>query len=107
MLDEKELETWKLELIKRRAEENSRLCVIYNPNCGCNVDQFVILDRYPMSEKIRCLCPSCHKGCAMEISDPILFHLPLTNQDFSLEDLKNSVITASPQEWIIRKYCEQ
>ena len=92
--------------IKHRSEENTRLWVIYHPDCGCHVDQFVLLDRYPMSPKIISRCPECKKGCLMEISDPIIFHLPLTDQDLTLEDLKKFHITESPQKGLIGKYIE-
>src|SRR5574338_224262 len=52
------------------AKQQERLCVIYHPNCGCSIDSFVVLDRFPMSEKIiACQCPECKNYCTMEISD--------------------------------------
>lgn len=100
---EKEKEAFK-HYLRQVAKEKEYLCVIYNPDCGCEVDQFVVLDRYPMSEKIHSICPSCKKGCLMEISDPIVFHLPLPNKDYSLEDLKEMKIMDGPQKWLIESY---
>lgn len=91
-------------LMERRANELTRMCVIYHPNCGCPIDQFVVLDRFPMSEKIHSKCPNCEKGYMMEISDPIIFHLPLTETDYTLEELKNCVIADSPQKHLIDCY---
>ncbi|HEY3527457.1 MAG TPA: hypothetical protein VGK47_14775 [Nitrososphaeraceae archaeon] len=93
--------------IKWKCEQQISLCVIYHPNCGCEVDQFVLLDRYPMSEKIISRCPACDKGILMEISDPIIFHLPLTKQDYTLEDIKNGYVTDSPQKHWIEMYKNQ
>jgi hypothetical protein len=86
------------------ARKQQSLCVIYLPDCGCPIEQMVILDRYPMSPKIISSCPECKKGCLMEISDPIAFYLPLTKQDFSLEDLKKMYVTDSPQKDLINCY---
>jgi len=91
--------------LKHIADEQTRLCVIYNPDCGCSIDQMVVLDRYPMSPKIISRCPECKKGCLMEISDPIRFHLPLTDQDFSLEDLKDFIVDETcDQAYLIKRY---
>ncbi len=90
--------------LRSQSEEKTRLCVIYNPSCGCAVDQFVLLDRFPMSEKIISSCPVCKKRCYMEISDPIKFHLPLLEEDYSLMDLKNMIVTEGPQKHLIEAY---
>lgn len=38
----------------------------------------------------------------MEISNPIIFHDPLEDRDFGIEDLKTAVIPPSPQqEWLV------
>jgi hypothetical protein len=87
-----------------KAKEKERLCVIYHPDCGCEVESFVVLDRYPMSEKIHAKCPQCKEYCLLEISDPIVFHVPLLNKDWSLEDLKKSHITESDQKEFILAY---
>lgn len=92
---------------RQQAEEKTRLCVIYHPSCGCELDQFVVLDRYPMSEKIISTCPACDKGCYMVISDPIRFHLPILNQDYNLEELKQMYVTDGPQKHLIEKYQRQ
>lgn len=96
------------ELIKywanKRIEDEESLCVIYNPNCGCSCDQFIFLDRYPMSPKILCTCPVCKKGCIMEITDPIIFHIPLLNRDYSLKDLIEMEITKTYQSDYIFEY---
>jgi hypothetical protein len=89
---------------RQQFKERSRLCVIYNPDCKCNVDQFVVLDRFPMSEKILCMCPVCDKGCLMEISDPIIFHCPIRKEDYTLDDLKNMHVKESDQKPYIDAY---
>jgi hypothetical protein len=91
-------------MMARKAKELESLCVIYNPSCGCVLDQFVVLDRFPMSEKIICSCPGCDKYCHMQISEPIRFHLPLTEKDYSLEELKSMIVTNSPQKDLIQAY---
>lgn len=101
MTTENELKAY---LLRQWMEEQNSLCVIYNPDCGCKIDQFVILDRYPMSKEIICACPECKKGCLMKISKPIRFHLPLTSQDFSLKELKKLVVPAGRQEEFIKSY---
>lgn len=98
-----------LELIKRqyraRVEREYSIYVIYHPDCGCPVDQFVLLDRFPMSEKIMGSCPNCKKGCLMEISNPIIFYCPLQQKDISLKELaKEMVITKSWQAQFLLAY---
>lgn len=90
--------------IEDRYRKLNELVVVYNPNCGCPIDQFFLLDRYPMSPKIHSICPECKNWCLMEISDPIIFHLPLTKQDFTLDDLKNVVVKPCRQEYVIKRY---
>ncbi len=87
-----------LEMIRRHTESLESLCVIYHPDCGCPIEQMVVLDRYPMSPKIISTCPSCSKGCLMEISNPIRFYLPLLKQDYELKDLKDMVITKETRQ---------
>lgn len=89
---------------RRDFKERSKLCVIYNPDCGCNIDQFVVLDRFPMSKKIMARCPVCEKVCLMEISDPIIFHCPVRKEDYSLDDLKQMYVTDSDQKPYIDAY---
>lgn len=91
-------------LVEAKRRENESMWVIYTPDCQCSIEQFVMLDRYPMSPKIHGMCPECKKYCLMEISDPIRFHLPLTNQDYVLEDFKDMQIMPSPQEHYLRMY---
>ena len=89
------------QLGKYHAKQKCLLSVIYHPTCGCNLEMFVILDRYPMSEKIIAhKCQGCEKYCTLEISDPPLFHLPLTKQDFTLGDLRKfgSAPTWEPEQ---------
>ena len=92
------------DLCKRRSEELTSIYVIYRPDCGCPIEQIVLLDRYPMSEKIHMKCPECNKGCLTEISDPIIFHCPLLKQDYSQKDLKEFIITESRQKEYIESY---
>jgi hypothetical protein len=77
--------------------------VIYRPDCGCPIEQFVLLDRFPMSPKILNQCPECKKPCLSCISDPIIFNTQIGG-DFSLNDLKNSVITESRQKIFLVAY---
>ncbi len=90
--------------LKWKAERDSSICVIYNPDCGCPLDQFVLLDRFPMSKKIISSCPECKKNAYMEISNPIIFHSQLTDEDFSLKDLIDMVINSSWQEEYLKEY---
>jgi len=91
-------------LMERRSRELETLFVIYNPSCGCKVDQFVVLDRFPMSQEFISSCPQCDKYCHMEISNPIRFHLALEEKDYSLEELKTMIATNSPQKELIEAY---
>ncbi len=100
---QKDKEGW-LYYLQKRAEDQTRLCVIYNPDCGCPIDQDFVLDRYPMSPIILCQCPNCKKGCHMKISDPIRFYLPLTKQEIGLDELKEAYITESDQKIFIDIY---
>jgi hypothetical protein len=102
-MSEHDQEGWK-HYFRQQFKQRSRLCVIYNPNCGCVVDQLVVLDRFPMSEKIISKCPVCDKGCLMEISDPIIFHCPIRKEDYSLDDLKKMNVTDSDQKPYIEAY---
>lgn len=95
-LDPKALEMAKY-LCKKKSQEMTEVCVIYHPDCGCTLEHFVVLDRYPMSPKIHHLCPQCNKGCLLEISEPIIFSAQIGG-DFSLEELKDGVTTDGPQK---------
>ena len=90
--------------LKWHWEKMSAIYVIYNPDCGCPIDQFVILDRYPMTKKIFSICPECKKSCFMEISNPIVFHDPIREADFMLKDLKDMIINDSPQKKYLIAY---
>ena len=83
------------------------ISVIYNPDCGCPIDNMVVLDRYPMSSKILHRCPECHKGCKLEISNPIIFYSKLLDEDYQLEDLINMHITDSPQKPFLEAYRQE
>jgi hypothetical protein len=84
------------------------ISVIYNPDCGCPIDNMVVLDRYPMSSKILFYrCPHCLKGCTMEISNPIIFHSKLLDEYYPLEDLINMHITDSPQKPFLEAYRQE
>ncbi len=90
-----------------QAKQNSRLCVIYNPDCGCKVDQFFTLDRFPMSKKIHNKCSVCLKYCLSEITDPILFHCLIRKEDYTLEELKKAFVLDSDQKFLIEAYQNQ
>jgi hypothetical protein len=102
-LSEDEKQGW-IDYFRHRAKEMERLCVIYNPDCGCEVDQFVVLDRYPMSQKIISKCPICEKLCLMEISNSIIFHDPISKSDYTIEDLRQMHITDTEQAPFIKAY---
>jgi hypothetical protein len=98
-LDEKKKRMME-QLVEQRARDLTNVCIAYRPDCGCEIEQFVVLDRYPMSPKIRSACPVCKKGCLMEISEPPLFHTEIGG-DFTLEELTKSFISDSWQkEWL-------
>lgn len=96
-----------MEMIKEKTLKFNSIYVIYNPDCGCEIDQFVLLDRYPMSKKIHFFCPKCHTGCLLEISDPILFHYPLQNLDLTREELRDGVIMDSYQKEYLESYANE
>ena len=89
--------------IQRQAQDLINVCVVYRPDCGCEVEQMVVLDRFPMSPQIISQCPLCKKGCLMEISDPPLFHSEIGG-DFTLESLKTSYITDTWQKPLLESY---
>lgn len=98
--EEKESFKW---YIKRQREKEQSFSVIYTPNCGCPNEYFVILDRFPMSKKIHSRCEKC--GYMMlEISNPIRFHLPLTDKDYTLNELMQMQIMPGRQEEYIKAY---
>lgn len=90
--------------LKQKFKEKSSLCVIYTPDCGCEIEQFVLLDRFPMSPKIISICPVCKKWCHMEISNPILFHVHLLDKDYTLEDLQKMQFMPGEQAHLIQAY---
>lgn len=92
--------------LEMMAEEAAHISVIYTPSCGCPIEQFYVLDRFPMSPKIMSQCPECKKGCLMEISDPIMFYEPLSKKDFSLKDLSEGHIPPSRQHPYMVAYKE-
>ena len=87
------------------AREQAQLSVIYE--CACGVEHFVVLDRYPMSQKIMTGCCPCKENNIVSLSRPIRFHLPLTDKDYSLDDLRQMYITDSEQKWLIEAYINQ
>ena len=98
---------WIEDLCKRKSEELTSIYVIYRPDCGCPIEQTVLLDRFPMPKKIMIQCPECKKGCLTEISDPIIFHCPILKQDYTREDLKEFVINESRQKEYIESYRDE
>lgn len=92
------------EMVKRRSIELTSISVVYTPSCGCEIELDVILDRFPMSEKIHHICPNCHKGILAEITNPIEFWEPLNKQKFYLEDLKTMEIQESHQSHLLNLY---
>lgn len=94
-------------IARLRFQELNAMTVIYNPDCGCSVDQFVLLDRYPMSKKIISTCPVCQKGCLMEITNPPVFHIELNDQDYQLDDLCEMNISQSNQSPYILLYQQE
>ncbi len=94
---------WAQERAKRKARELTDVYVVYNPDCGCILDQFVLLDRFPMSPKICTSCPACDKWCIMEITNPPLFHTEIWG-DFTLASLKTSYITDTWQKPLLESY---
>ena len=101
--DPQVLQTVKI-ILESQARRRVAISVIYNPDCECPIDQFFLLDRYPMSKKIISSCPECKKNAYMEISDPIIFHSELPEQDFELKDLMDMVINSSWQEKYLKAY---
>lgn len=99
----KEIARQYIEWIKKR---DYSVCVIYNPDCGCKVDQFVILDRFPMSKKIISSCPECKKGCLMEISNPPIFYDQLNKIELTLKELQDVVIANTWQQSYLEWYKE-
>ena len=85
--------------VQKAIEEIEFFSVIYNPDCGCSVDQFVMLDRYPMSKKIISQCPCCKSGCLMEITNPVIFHLVPTGLDYSLEELSKLKLDTTTRQF--------
>ena len=83
---EKKIQEYK-EYHRRRIEEKFGISVWYNPDCGCNIDIQVLLDRYPMSPKIHSRCPQCKKGTLLSLTDPILFYNPVEEKDFKEKDI--------------------
>jgi hypothetical protein len=100
---EKEKEQVKY-MLEKDAERLASIYVTYEPSCGCEYVQDALLDRFPMSEKILSVCEICKKGILLKISDPIQFYLPLTEQSFSLEDLKTMVINETRQSEYLKLY---
>lgn len=94
------LENRQLYLAQRQIE----VSVIYNPDCGCPCDSFVLLDRFPMPGLIIASeCPICKKFTNMKISDPILFHTEIWG-DFTLDDLEDSIIMDTWQKYYLECY---
>lgn len=90
---------WMKYYLMRKAEERMQVCVIYTPDCGCELEYFVVLDRYPMSKKIHSICKICKKWIFLEISNPITFHQPWDEKDFELKDLVNMHISTDPENY--------
>jgi hypothetical protein len=98
---------WIMAIVKEATNKKTRICVVYYPDCGCEVSFDYQLDRYPMSSKIHAQCPVCHKWGLAEISDPIKFYLPLIDTSSSLDDLRKMVIMDGPQKpWLEAYQCE-
>lgn len=91
-------------LMQEKSREKSYIYVLYRPSCGCEYFESVLLDRFPMSPKIHSICRDCCKGSLHEIVDPIEFYLPLTEQIFTLDDLRKMEITDGPQKAYLEAY---
>ena len=56
---------------KSHEEEKQRLCLGYQ--CECGSQDFFVIDRVPMSEKIGYTCKTCNKFDFRPICDPLVF----------------------------------
>ena len=79
------------------------ISVIYTPDCKCPIEQFVIVDTFPMAKRFLTRCPKCDLGCLMLLSDPIIFHVN-QGKDLSLDDLKEMNIPPTWQKGILDRY---
>jgi len=90
--------------LKIQLKKKELLYVVYTPSCKCEIIQDVVLDRYPMSEKIIASCPSCKKMVHLEVSNPIKFYIPILKKEYNLEDLKQMQTTDTWQKEYIELY---
>jgi len=96
------------DVVRRRAEELSPVYVIYScPRCP-GVEHDVLLDRYPMSEKIHAMCKHCNKYTLLEIFKPILFYCPWNKKTLEQKDLKDMYIDPTNRQAVfISLYAEE
>lgn len=80
------------------ARDRVSVRLAYEPSCGCNYYSWVLIDRFPMSPLIIYhKCVECKEVEYVKLKVPFLFSTELWG-DFTLEDLKNSVINESWQK---------
>ena len=96
------------DLIKKQARELESLYVVYQYDC-CKDCQTVLLDRYPMSEKIICKCRKCEEYTHLSIVDPIQFYSPLMEETLNKDQLKNDCVIREdhPQWFLLRQYLDE
>ena len=90
-------------IIFQSMQSNFSVHLIYEHSC-CKQQQAVMLDRYPMSEKIICVKCDCGKYGELTILRPITFWDPLLKMNISMEDLSNSHITDTRQKHFLELY---
>ena len=93
------------DLMKREVRRLESIYIIYKYDC-CEVYQAVLLDRYPMSEKIICICSECKKGTKISIVNPIEFKL--LDKIYTKDDLKDCTIDPNHYQYIfIKNYLDE
>jgi len=95
-----------IELIKHKAKQEESLYVMYESDCGCEGYETVLLDRFPMSEKIMHQCHLCKKGIICSITQPPIFYLPLLKQKYTHQEMSEMLVTEGRQKELIEAYQE-
>lgn len=107
LIEAEKLKEHILDMLKRNYDRHFSIYVVYKPSCGCDETREVLLDRYPMSQKIHGKCHECVNYLLFEISNPIKFYCPWEESEYSLHDLFESYLPDSPQKPFLECYLRE
>ena len=103
----KEIDEEIIHMVNQQTIRKTSVHMMYKPSCGCEYEKPVLLDRFPMSEKIICgKCSDCLKFITLDLIRPYIFYVPMTEIRITHEELRTHLITPGRQEAFLKAYQE-